>query len=63
MAPSPLEHVVKAIAEETNTPTETVSKMYADVWAQYNDGARIRDFMPLLVAKRVRENLRRPAGR
>jgi len=58
MAQSNVEEVVHAIAVETNTPTETVSKMYADTWAQYNDGARIHDFVPLLVAKRVRQNLR-----
>jgi hypothetical protein len=58
MAQSNVEEVVHAIAVETNTPTETVSKMYADTWAQYNDGARIHDFVALLVAKRVRENLR-----
>jgi hypothetical protein len=52
------EDVVNAIASDTNTPTETVSKMYADTWAEYSDGARIMDYMPVLVARRVRENLR-----
>ncbi|SOE66232.1 Protein of unknown function [Burkholderia sp. OK233] len=50
--------VVKAIASDTNTPTETVSKMYAETWAEYSDGARILDYLTVLVTKRVRENLR-----
>ncbi|WOD14168.1 DUF3562 domain-containing protein [Paraburkholderia kirstenboschensis] len=50
--------VVKAIATDTNTPAETVSKMYADTWAEYSDGARVLDYLTVLVARRVRENLR-----
>jgi hypothetical protein len=53
-----VEDVVKAIASDTNTPPETVSKMYADTWAEYSDGARIMDYLTVLIAKRVRENLR-----
>jgi hypothetical protein len=59
MAQPNVEDVIKAIASDTNTPTETVSKLYADTWAEYSDGARIMDYMTVLVAKRVRENLRR----
>ena len=58
MAQPNVEDVVKAIAADTNTPAETVSKMYADTWAEYSDGARIMDYLTVLVAKRVRENLR-----
>lgn len=58
MAPPDFEHVVRTIASDTNTPTETVSKMYADTWAEYSDGARIIDYLTVLVSKRVRENLR-----
>jgi hypothetical protein len=58
MAQPNFEDVVKAIASDTNTPTETVSKMYADTWAEYSDGARILDYLTVLVTKRVRENLR-----
>ncbi|CAE6727968.1 DUF3562 domain-containing protein [Paraburkholderia haematera] len=58
MAPSNFEHVVRSIASDTNTPAETVSKMYADVWAEYSDGARVLDYLTVLVTKRVRENLR-----
>jgi hypothetical protein len=58
MAHPNVEDVIKAIASDTNTPTETVSKLYEDTWAEYSDGARIMDYMTVLVAKRVREHLR-----
>jgi hypothetical protein len=58
MAQLNFDDVVKAIASDTNTPTETVSKLYAETWAEYSDGARILDYLTLLVARRVRENLR-----
>ncbi|MGF6607796.1 DUF3562 domain-containing protein [Paraburkholderia sp. 40] len=58
MAQPNVEDVIKAIASDTNTPTETVSKLYEDTWAEYSHGARIMDYMTVLVAKRVRENLR-----
>ncbi|CAB3756186.1 DUF3562 domain-containing protein [Paraburkholderia humisilvae] len=52
------DEVVKAIAAETNTPPETVSKLYSDTLAEYKADGRILDYMPLLAAKRVRETLR-----
>jgi len=58
MAQFNAEDVVNAIAADTNTPAETVSKMYAETWAEYSDGARILDYLTVLVARRVRENLR-----
>ena len=53
-----VDEVVKAIAAETNTPAETVSKIYADTLADYKADARILDYMSVLVAKKVRETLR-----
>ncbi|MEW6344103.1 MAG: DUF3562 domain-containing protein [Paraburkholderia sp.] len=53
-----VDEVVQAIAAETNTPTETVSKIYADTLADFKTDARVFDYMPLLVAKRVRDTLR-----
>jgi hypothetical protein len=53
------EEVVKAIAAETNTSPETVSKLYSDTLARFQTDGRILDYMPLLAAKRVRETLRR----
>lgn len=52
------EELVKAIAAETDAPIELVSKMYEETWAEYSDGARIMDYLAVLVARRVRENLR-----
>jgi uncharacterized protein DUF3562 len=52
------DEVVKAIAAETNTAPETVSKLYSDTLDQYRADGRILDYMPLLAAKRVRETLR-----
>jgi len=53
-----VDELVQAIAAETNTPTETVSKIYADTLADFKTDARVFDYMPLLVAKRVRDTLR-----
>lgn len=58
-----VEEVVQAIAAETNTPTETVSKIYADTLADFRADARVFDYVPLLVAKRVRDTLRQTAKR
>ncbi|SDI63397.1 DUF3562 domain-containing protein [Paraburkholderia phenazinium] len=58
-----VDEVVRTIAAETNTPTETVSKIYADTLADYKTDARVFDYMPLLVAKKVRDTLRRTANR
>jgi hypothetical protein len=51
--------IVEAIATDTNTPVETVSRMYAETWAEYSEGARITDYLSVLVARRVKENLLR----
>ncbi|MFM0741268.1 DUF3562 domain-containing protein [Paraburkholderia xenovorans] len=53
-----VDEVVKTIAEETDTPTETVSKMYADMLANYREEARVFDYVPLFAAKKVRDKLR-----
>ncbi|WP_206998637.1 DUF3562 domain-containing protein [Trinickia mobilis] len=51
--------IVKVIATDTNTPVETVSRMYEETWAEYSEGARIMDYLSVLVARRVRDNLLR----
>jgi hypothetical protein len=53
-----VDEVVRSIAEETDTPTETVSKMYADTLADYRHDARVFDYVPLFAAKKVRDKLR-----
>ncbi|HVE10870.1 MAG TPA: DUF3562 domain-containing protein [Paraburkholderia sp.] len=52
------DEVVKAIAAETNTPPETVSRLYTDTLADYKANGRILDYAPILAAKKVRETLR-----
>ncbi|CAB3797281.1 hypothetical protein LMG28614_04538 [Paraburkholderia ultramafica] len=53
-----VDEVVRSIAEETDTPTETVSQMYADTLADYRQDARVFDYVPLFAAKKVRDQLR-----
>jgi hypothetical protein len=52
------EELIKEIASETHEPMETVSKMYEETWAAYSEGAHIMDYLTVLVARRVRENIR-----
>ncbi|MGF6466123.1 hypothetical protein OKW50_001895 [Paraburkholderia youngii] len=58
MAQPNVEDVVYAIAVDTNTPIEVVSEMYAERWSEVSDGDRITGYLTVLVAKRVREDLR-----
>jgi hypothetical protein len=58
MAQPNTEDLIRAIAEDLHTPTETVSRMFSEVWTEFSDGATVMDYLPLLVARRVRENLR-----
>ncbi|HEY4298229.1 MAG TPA: DUF3562 domain-containing protein [Paraburkholderia sp.] len=57
-----VDEVVRSIAEETDTPTETVSRMYADTLANYRHEARVFDYVPLFAAKKVRNQLRHPTN-
>jgi hypothetical protein len=58
MRPPNADDVVKEIAADTRTPTDVVERMYAEVWEAFTKDARITDYVPALVAKRVREDLR-----
>jgi hypothetical protein len=58
-----VDEVVKSIAEETDTPPETVSKMYTDTLADYRHDARVFDYVPLFAAKKVRDQLRHGSNR
>ncbi|WP_144112971.1 DUF3562 domain-containing protein [Paraburkholderia sp. BCC1886] len=58
-----IDEVVKSIAEETDTPAETVSRMYADTLADYRHDARVFDYVPLFAAKKVRDKLRQNTHR
>jgi hypothetical protein len=66
MAQPNVEDLVQSIANDTGAPPETVSRMVAQTWQAFSDGAHITDFLPVLVTKRVREDLRnqrRPSHR
>lgn len=52
------EKIVHSIAEETNTPEETVARIYADALDNYRADARIYDYLPLFAARKVRATLR-----
>ncbi|MGF6920097.1 DUF3562 domain-containing protein [Paraburkholderia sp. 40] len=54
-----VEDVIRQIAAATETPEETVSQMYAQTRIEYSEGARITDYLTVLVARRVRDDLRR----
>jgi hypothetical protein len=58
MAQMSIDEIVKSIASETNTPPEVVLKLCEAAWVELSDGARIMDFLTVLVIKRVREDLR-----
>ncbi|AOJ68845.1 MULTISPECIES: DUF3562 domain-containing protein [Burkholderia] len=61
MVQNRVDEIVQAIASETRTPAEAVSRLYEETLAEYSEGARIRDYLVVLVAKRVRETLRNRA--
>ncbi|KXU85449.1 hypothetical protein CI15_19950 [Paraburkholderia monticola] len=54
-----VEDVIRQIAAATNTPEEIVAQMYRETWTEYSEGARITDYLTVLVARRVSDNLRR----
>ena len=53
-----LDQIVHTIAEETDTPEETVARIYANAVDDYRAQARILDYVPLFAAKKVRATLR-----
>ncbi len=54
--------IVQELASSTNQPEQLVSQMYADALEEFRRIAQIMDFIPLLAARRVRENLRNAAS-
>ena len=53
-----VDQIVHAIAEDTDTPEETVARIYADAIDGYRAQARILDYVPLFAEKKVRATLR-----
>ena len=56
-----VDELVQSIASDTGAPRETVSEMVSQTWQAYSDGARVTDYIAVLVTKRVREDLRNQA--
>lgn len=58
MSRNDVAQIVHTIAEETNMPEDTVARLYADTLDTYRADARIQDYLPLFVARKVRAALR-----
>jgi len=51
-------HAIEALAVETRAPLERVGNLYAVELERLTVGARIRDYLPVLISRRVRDILR-----
>ena len=47
--------VIHAIAEELARPVEEIAERYEQVLSQLKDTARVPDYLPLFVAKRIKQ--------
>jgi len=54
-------HAIQALALETRLPVERVGTVYASELAQMTNGARVNDYLPILISRRVRVILREQA--
>lgn len=50
-------HVMERLAEEVDRPLQEVKPLYEDILMHLRDSARIRDYLPILVSKRVKRLL------
>jgi hypothetical protein len=50
--------IIARIANETKMPLDVVTHDYLETWNDLSDGARVRDYLTLFVAKRVTAKLR-----
>jgi hypothetical protein len=53
-------HAIRALAVETRQPVERVGNVYAVELERLSSGARIKDYLPVLISRRVRQILREP---
>jgi hypothetical protein len=51
-------HAIQALAVETRLPLERVGNLYAVELKRLLPGARIKDYLPVLISRRVRQILR-----
>lgn len=59
MAQHAPEDVIREIAERTQTSPEKVAQMYQDTLTKLGSGAKVFDYVPVLVARRVRDDIQR----
>ena len=58
-----LRHDASVLAKEEGFPLEVVESLYESVLGELQRTARVREFLPVVVANRVRKELRRRKGR
>jgi hypothetical protein len=51
-------HAIHALAVETRLPVERVGNLYAVELERLTAGARVKDYLPVLISRRVRQILR-----
>lgn len=52
------QHNIERLAEEIHRPVQEVMPLYEHVLTQLQVGARIKDFLPILVSKNVKQLLK-----
>jgi Protein of unknown function (DUF3562) len=50
--------IIERIAQETKMPVDVVRHDYLETMQDLSDGARVRDYLTLFVARRVKAKLR-----
>lgn len=54
-----LRREIDAIARELNRPVEEIADLYAQLYADLKSRAQVTDYLPVLVARKVRAQVRR----
>lgn len=50
--------IIEGLAKEISWPVEEVENIYAEIFGRLSSSARVRDFLPVLTRKKVRDVLR-----
>jgi hypothetical protein len=50
---------IRALAEATHHPVDEVNELYSQTFESLNSDARIKDYLIILTAKKVRDELRK----
>lgn len=53
---------IDAIARELNRPASEIAELYAQLYAELKSRARVTDYLPVLVARKVRARFGRAAS-